>query len=306
MAGRSRPKVLYVAHNHPAIRPGGAEAYALELYEAMRVSSDFDAVFVARSGPPVSVTSRHHRGTPDHARQRRSRPVLLLHRPVRLGLAVRPLPEKVRAHAILRRVPARPEAGRRALPAHDLPRIRHRARHAQHAAACADRLPLHEYIPICHATAKMVRTMNAGTVRRGVAAALSRVLPAVHAQTFFMRERFIKSHLRPGRPVHRAERLRQERYVDWGSRRRDHGRGLRHASPARAGGPAGPERPRNRFAFFGQLTPYKGADVLLQAMELLGDSDMRRPPVDLRGESRRAVARSSRTSFGELLAVERP
>ena len=31
----SRPrKVLYVAHNHPRIRPGGAEAYALELHDA--------------------------------------------------------------------------------------------------------------------------------------------------------------------------------------------------------------------------------------------------------------------------------
>ena len=35
MTDRPR-KVLYVCHNHPRLRPGGAEAYALELYEAMR------------------------------------------------------------------------------------------------------------------------------------------------------------------------------------------------------------------------------------------------------------------------------
>ena len=28
---------------------------------------------------------------------------------------------------------------------------------------------------------------------------------------------------------------------------------------------------RNRFAFFGQFTPYKGTDVLLKAMEILGE-----------------------------------
>ncbi len=28
---------------------------------------------------------------------------------------------------------------------------------------------------------------------------------------------------------------------------------------------------RNRFGYFGQLNPYKGADVLLEAMELLGE-----------------------------------
>ncbi len=30
-------------------------------------------------------------------------------------------------------------------------------------------------------------------------------------------------------------------------------------------------RARNRFAFFGQLNPYKGADVLLRAMDILGE-----------------------------------
>jgi glycosyltransferase involved in cell wall biosynthesis len=30
-------------------------------------------------------------------------------------------------------------------------------------------------------------------------------------------------------------------------------------------------RPRNRFGYFGQLNPYKGADVLLKAMQILGD-----------------------------------
>src|ERR671917_900468 len=59
----SKRKVLYVSHNHPAVRPGGAEAYALELYEAMRASDEFEPFFVARSGPPVSTASRPHEGT---------------------------------------------------------------------------------------------------------------------------------------------------------------------------------------------------------------------------------------------------
>jgi glycosyltransferase involved in cell wall biosynthesis len=31
------------------------------------------------------------------------------------------------------------------------------------------------------------------------------------------------------------------------------------------------DRPRNRFGYFGQFTPFKGADVLLQAVAILGD-----------------------------------
>ena len=35
MSHPPKRKVLYLSHNHPAVRPGGAEQYALELYEAM-------------------------------------------------------------------------------------------------------------------------------------------------------------------------------------------------------------------------------------------------------------------------------
>jgi glycosyltransferase involved in cell wall biosynthesis len=96
--------------------------------------------------------------------------------------------------------------------------------------------------------------------------------PEVSQQAFFMRKRFIQSHLElvdhfiaPGDYV-------RDRYVDWGipaekitvepqgmvpidDRRPDERTGGVH----------------DRFAFFGQLNPYKGADVLLEAMEILGD-----------------------------------
>ena len=59
----SKPKILYVSHNHPTIRPGGAEAYAYELYRAVRDGGEFEPLFLARTGPPVSETSRYHEGT---------------------------------------------------------------------------------------------------------------------------------------------------------------------------------------------------------------------------------------------------
>ena len=59
----SPKKVLYVSHNHPVIRPGGAEAYAFELHEAMRDESEWESLFLARTGPPFSTSSRYHEGT---------------------------------------------------------------------------------------------------------------------------------------------------------------------------------------------------------------------------------------------------
>lgn len=56
----SRKKVLYVVHTHPAIRPGGAESYALQLYEGMRSSEEFEPIVLARSGPPQTTAYGHH------------------------------------------------------------------------------------------------------------------------------------------------------------------------------------------------------------------------------------------------------
>ena len=53
-----------MAHNHPAIRPGGSEAYAFETYEAMRDAGEFEVLFLARSGHPYSIADRHHEGRP--------------------------------------------------------------------------------------------------------------------------------------------------------------------------------------------------------------------------------------------------
>src|SRR5947209_19599553 len=44
-------KILYICHNHPSLFPGGAETHAFELYEAMRASSEFEPIFLARVGP---------------------------------------------------------------------------------------------------------------------------------------------------------------------------------------------------------------------------------------------------------------
>src|SRR6266581_6409030 len=62
-AGGSMPKrVLYVCHNHPDVRPGGAEGYALALHRAMRSSPGWESVFLAHSGPPLATVKRYHEG----------------------------------------------------------------------------------------------------------------------------------------------------------------------------------------------------------------------------------------------------
>ena len=128
------PKVLYVVHNHPAVMPGGAETYALELYEAMRDSGRYDPLLLARTGPPVSRSGRVHEGT-------LLEPVggdpsqYFFHTDIAdydwfLSTSRNKDVYTKFYREFLHRLPAR----RRALPAHAVPRLRHPARDPANAA----------------------------------------------------------------------------------------------------------------------------------------------------------------------------
>src|SRR3954465_10271222 len=54
--------VLFICHNHPSVRPGGAEAYALELHRHLRDSDSFEPILLAKGGPPLSPAGRPHLG----------------------------------------------------------------------------------------------------------------------------------------------------------------------------------------------------------------------------------------------------
>jgi glycosyltransferase involved in cell wall biosynthesis len=276
-----RKKILYVVHNHPAIRPGGCEAYALELYEAMRDSSDFDAVFLARSGPPVSVTSLHHEG----------RPITLVNEDPNQYFFYTDLsdwewhfgrsPRKSTLTRFFREflLDIKPDVvhfQHTIFLGYDILRVTRNA--LPHVPIV---YTLHEFLPICYADGKLLRTMNDEPCLEASPRRCHECFPQITQQTFFMRERFIKSHLSLVDRFIAPSRFLMDRYLDWGIPPEkimfeDYGRlsVARHEAPAPNGavGPAArDDRPRNRFAFFGQLTQYKGIDVLLKAMAVLAD-----------------------------------
>jgi glycosyltransferase involved in cell wall biosynthesis len=264
-------RVLYVAHNHPAIRPGGTEGYALDVYEAVREAGEFDPVFLARSGPPVSIASRYHEG----------RPVTLVNDDPNQYFFYTDLsswdwvfgrsPDKTALTRFYRDflLDINPDivhfqhtlwigydvlrVTRNALP--DVPIV----------------YTLHEYLPICHRNGQLVRAHTNELCEEESPHRCHECFPDVSTQTFLMRKRFIKSHFDLVDRFITPSRYALERYVDWGIPRdkisfEPHGyRPVAHTPAASANGP------KNRFGFFGPLTSFKGADVLLQAMTRLGD-----------------------------------
>jgi len=131
---------------------------------------------------------------------------------------------------------------------------------------------LHELLPICHRQGQMVRTVNNEELcDRESPRRCHECFPSISPQTFFMRKRFVQSHFSLVDLFIAPSRFLLERYLGWGIpqekiRFEEYGRSsmLQEQDDTDEA-----NRPRNRFGFFGQLTPFKGVHILLEAMDLL-------------------------------------
>jgi glycosyltransferase involved in cell wall biosynthesis len=266
------PKVLIFSHNHPYIRPGGAEGYALNLYKAIRDAGEFEAVFLARDGAlnPMKFVPRSHLGTPlssptDDPNQ------YLLHTDIALfdylfqRSADKETITKDYAEFLLMQRPDIVHFQHGFLAGYDFIRVTKNV------------LPdvpivfmLHEYLAICHRDGQMIRTLRNELCQEASPRRCHECFPDVSPQTFFMRERFIKSHLKLVDLFIAPSEYVRDRYVDWGIPA-ERIVVEPYALAARDRPIEEPRTERNRFAFFGQFTPYKGTDVMLEAMALLGD-----------------------------------
>jgi glycosyltransferase involved in cell wall biosynthesis len=270
--GGRKPKILFVGANHPSIRPGGAEGFALEVFEEIRTAGEFDAVFLARSGPPFSIATRYHEG----------RPITLVHEddpdqylfyteasdynwlygrsPQKTALT------RFYRDFLLEIKPDIVHFQQTMFLGYDVLRV---TRNTLPEARIV--YTFHEYLPICFRDGQMIRTGSNQLCREQSPRRCHECFPEISQQEFFMRERFIKSHLELVDLFVTPSAYALERYVDWGIPREK----IRHTPhgrpPVDRVAATGKRAERNRFGFFGQFTAYKGADVLLRAVERLGE-----------------------------------
>ena len=271
----AKTRVLYVLHNHPSLFPGGAEMYALELFDALRSSHEIEPMLVARAdlrqaqerGLYAGATFKTVEGDPQQYFMftdfDQFDPILGTSRAK--SMYTTEFADFLRAqqpdivhfqhtHIIGYDVVT---MARRVLP--DAPIL----------------YTLHEYLPICLREGQMIRTERMGNALCTHASPrrCSECYPWLSPQDFFMRERFIKSHLANVDLFLSPSRFLRKRYIEWGissERIRFEELGRPHTAPLPE---PGGERPRNRIGFFGQLTPFKGAETLLEAMRLLAQRE---------------------------------
>ncbi|HEX8099828.1 MAG TPA: glycosyltransferase family 4 protein, partial [Actinomycetota bacterium] len=266
-------KALFVIHGHPNIRPGGAEGYAFELYEALRDKTDWDAVFLARADKPDL-----------HASPRHSDAVI--------GSATSE-PKQYLAYMgwqdfdwLFLRAKSKAKLNnefRDFLLAHrpDVVHFQHLSSIGHEAIRVTrNTLPdaaiifhLHEFNPICHHHGQMVRTerKNHQLCRMASPRRCHECFPGIDPAAFFARKRFLESQFRHVDRFIAPSHTVGDRFIDWGIPAEkvvfeEYGRLQKDPLPE-----SERDGPRNRFAFFGQLTPFKGADVLLKAMAVLGE-----------------------------------
>jgi len=271
-----RRKVLYVSHNHPMFRPGGAEQYALDLYRAMSRSTDFEPVLLARAGPPVARSKLLHKGPPVAAANSDPNQYLIFtelenYDYLNNELAGKPVLTRFLREFLVAQQPDIVHFHHTLYYGYDVLRVTRNA--LPHVPIV---YTLHDYMAICHRDGQMVKAVGDQMCLDPSPLDCSECFPNAGTQQFFMRKRFIQSHLALVDRFIAPTSTTKERFVEWGiPADRIIVEPYGSSPPQRIsanGSPNGDRvaRKRNRFAFFGQLTPYKGADVLLEAMRLLG------------------------------------
>jgi glycosyltransferase involved in cell wall biosynthesis len=261
-------KVLYIAHNHPSVRPGGAEQHALELHRAMSATPGIESVLLTKGGPPVGQIGRTHEGTCIAPIAGGSNEYFIYTDGYSFDYLNGTMTGKDFYTKHFRNF---------------LLAIRPDVVHFQHTLflgydlirEVANTLPdagilytLHEYLPICAREGQMVRTANNELCEEESPQRCHGCFPHVSPQAFFLRKRFIQSQFALVDLFLAPSHFLMQRYIEWGIpaekiRFQDYGR----ISPAL--GPDRPRKDRKRLGFFGQLSGYKGVDVLLEAMRLL-------------------------------------
>lgn len=255
-------KALILSHAHPAFSIGGAQVASHNLFQGLKRLPGWDAHYMAGVGPPVA----RHAATPLMSLGQGPDETLywsndydwlhlgsndldgLMRHFERFLADLRP--DVVNAHHVMGFGIQALRSVRRALPG--VPVV----------------FTLHEYLPICAHHGQMIKARTGALCHKASASDCGMCFPEIGAGNLMRRELFIKSFLQDVDAFVSPSRFLLGRFKDWGLPREK----LVMIENGLDGGPAAPPRAlppggrRNRFAFFGQLNPFKGIKVLVEAV----------------------------------------
>jgi glycosyltransferase involved in cell wall biosynthesis len=164
-------------------------------------------------------------------------------------------------------------------------------------------LTLHEYLPICYHNGQMVKHPSLALCYEAKPLDCSKCFPHISPADFKLRELYIKSFFKLVDLFISPSKFLIERYVDWGLPPEkmvyiENGQAAIQSAPARFLEEGGT---RNQLAFFGQINPYKGLSVLLEALMLIPEHKEVDLVVHIHGGNLERQPEAFQTHFNQLL-----
>ena len=261
-------RVLVISHAHPSISLGGAEIASYNLHKGLNTFPGVQSVYLARAGHPIP---RH--GTTALMSLRRSSDEILFHADeydhfylsnnntdeIRRDLLrfVGDLnPHVVHFHHVLGLGLEALYAIREALP------------------NTAILVTFHEFLSICHNHGQMVKAGSAKLCNEASPIDCHGCFPDIPPARFLKRERFVRGMLELADAFVSPSMFLARKYAEWGLDPDklsviENGISVDGITPPRE--LTGPNPRRSRFAYFGQMTPFKGIDVLIDAVSRVPD-----------------------------------
>lgn len=164
---------------------------------------------------------------------------------------------------------------------------------------------LHEFVPICHANGQMIRAGNNGLCSGASQYRCHECFPDVSPDFFWARKEWMLNHFEMVDRFIAPTRFLKNRYVEWGlPENRLHvipnGQTNLNISDQPSQDAGSHDRPRNRFAFFGQVLDNKGLHVLLKAADILVDREVTDFHIDIYGGNIEYATEAYRNSISTL------
>ncbi len=267
-------KILVIAHGHPDFSVGGAELAAYNLYSALKDRPEVQEItFLARTDHPsispgaIGLKRRNEylwrQDMSDWFRLRSAYPAAI-HTTFRDFLRAKQ-PDVVYVHhfanigiEILREL-------RQTLP----------------DAFIA--LTLHEYMAICQRSGQMVKNQTQRLCYRETIEDCNLCFPEHSVQDFWLRKHFLQKHFEAADMFISPSEFLRQRYIEWGIPS-EYITVIENGQPSfsRIAETIKRDR-RNRFGFFGQVTEYKGVDLLLNAMHMMRPQTRKSMLVEIHG-----------------------
>jgi len=289
-------RILIISHGHPAFSIGGVEVASHALFRAIQATGTDEAFYLARAAPPMI----RHAATPLMSLRQGERETFL-HTDIwdefwlsngglddltnALGTYLDQVrPDVVHFHHVI------------GLGVEAIALVRRRLPSARIV------ITFHEYLPICPNHGQMVTAPRKSLCHESSPTACNACFLDRSPAELFQREQHLKNYFMLADSFISPSRFLAERYTAWGlpaDRFSVIENGLDGVPvPHRAVPPGGR---RDRFAFFGQITEFKGLHVLLDAVTRVPDEIWGDASLNIFGGNLEFQPEGFRTRFAKLM-----